>query len=59
MAGCELEFQIWVLKTAPQETRHIGKNELLDMLALAQNNGIGANRSQQSGKFEVIVFEAL
>lgn len=57
--GTTLEFEVWVLKTAPQETRHIGESELLEMLALAQENGLGANRSQGCGKFDVTKFEKI
>ena len=58
-AGSALAFEVWILKTAPQETRHIGEKELTEMLALAQENGLGADRSQGMGKFEVVKFEKL
>ena len=58
-AGTRLTFQIWVLGTAPQETRHIGHDTLVQMLKHAQENGLGANRSQGSGKFDVTGFEVL
>jgi CRISPR/Cas system CSM-associated protein Csm3 (group 7 of RAMP superfamily) len=56
--GATLEFRIWILKTDPSETRHIGEKDTKLMLTLAQENGLGANRSQGSGKFEVIELEA-
>lgn len=54
-----LEFQIWVLGTAPQEKRHIGAEELASILMHAQENGLGASRSQGEGKFDVIGFKKL
>lgn len=54
-----LGFRVWVLKTATQETRHIGEKDLKEMFALAQENGLGANRSQGSGKFNVVEFKKL
>lgn len=54
--GVVLEFEIWVLTTAAQETRHIGEEQLRDILTLAQENGIGADRSQGKGKFDVVEF---
>ena len=57
--GSSLKFNLWVLKTTPQETRHIGKADILKMLALAQEDGLGANRSQGAGKFDVTSFEKL
>ena len=53
---CEAQFEVWILKTAPQETRHIGEGDLVELLRHAQENGLGANRSQGSGKFDVIEF---
>jgi hypothetical protein len=54
-----ITFQVWVLKTASQEKRHVGEDTLRDWLALAQENGIGANRSQGYGKFDVLSFEPI
>jgi len=54
--GVILKFEIWVLKTAPQESRHIGEEDLVKVLTFMQENGIGADRSQGEGKFEVIEF---
>ena len=50
---------IWILKTEPQEKRHIGEMDLKTMLTHAQENGLGSNRSQGSGKFDVIEFQPL
>lgn len=52
-----LEFEVWVLWTAGGEKRHIGEDELVQMLTFAQENGIGADRSQGRGKFSVVEFE--
>jgi hypothetical protein len=54
-----LEFEVWILKTAPQETRHLGEEDLKKLFQLAQEDGLGANRSQGSGKFDVVVFKTL
>jgi len=54
-----IEFEIWVLKTAKAETRHIGVDELVEMLRFSQENGLGADRSQGAGKFDVVGFEVL
>jgi hypothetical protein len=55
----QITFEVWLLKTAPQETRHIGEEQLTDILRHAQENGLGASRSQGEGKFNVIAFEKL
>jgi len=52
-----LEFEIWVLATAPGEDRHMGEEEITNILAHAQENGSGAARSQGEGKFDVLLFE--
>lgn len=57
--GTRLTFEIWILGTLPQETRHIGEDTLVQMLTHAQENGFGANRSQSSGKFDVVDFEKI
>lgn len=57
--GSTLEFELWVLSTAPQESRHLGEADIKKMFALAQEDGLGANRSQGSGKFDVTTFEVL
>lgn len=54
-----LKFEVWILKTAAQETRHIGQDELVDILRHAQENGLGASRSQGEGKFDVVEFAKL
>jgi len=54
--GSTLFFEIWVLSTAPQEKRHLGESDIRRMLGMAQENGLGANRSQGSGKFNVTNF---
>lgn len=54
-----LTFEVWVLGTAPQETRHIGEKELVAILQHAQENGLGASRSQGYGKFNVTKFEVV
>jgi hypothetical protein len=54
-----LEFYVRVLKTAAQENRHIGEDDMRQMLALAQDNGFGADRSQGNGTFDVVAFEKL
>lgn len=55
----EVHFEVWVLHTAPAETRHIGEKELVEMLTLAQENGLGADRSQGAGKFDVVQFSVI
>jgi len=57
--GVKLTFEIWVLKTAAQEKRHIGEDDLVKILTFAQNNGIGADRSQGEGKFDVVEFQRI
>ena len=51
-----VSFAIWVLKTDPKEKRHVGEKEVRAMLVFGQENGIGADRSQGCGKFDVIEF---
>lgn len=55
--GISIAFEIWVLKTQPAETRHIGEKELVQILTFSQENGFGADRSQGAGKFDVLGFE--
>jgi len=57
--GVEIEFEVWVLQTHAAESRHIGEDELVDILRHAQENGLGASRSQGEGKFDVLEFEKL
>ncbi len=54
-----LEFEIWVLKVHPNETRHIGEDDIVKILTFSQENGLGADRSQGSGKFDVVEFQKL
>lgn len=54
-----LEWEVWILRTAKAETRHIGCAELELMLTHAQENGLGSNRSQGSGKFDVTRFDII
>lgn len=51
-----LEFEVWVLATQAAESRHIGENDLVAILTHAQENGMGASRSQGEGKFDVVEF---
>jgi hypothetical protein len=53
----ELTFEVWVLATHAAETRHVGETELRQMLLFGQENGLGADRSQGRGKFDVVAFE--
>jgi hypothetical protein len=55
--GAKLSFEIWVLKTHAAETRHIGRDDVVEILRHAQENGCGASRSQGEGKFDVTGFE--
>jgi hypothetical protein len=59
VTAASLKFEIWVLKTHPNEKRHIGEDTVKLMLTHAQEEGLGANRSQGEGKFEVIEFGAI
>jgi hypothetical protein len=55
----KLTFDIWVLTTAAAEKRHVGETELRHMLTFAQENGLGADRSQGRGKFDVLEFQRI
>lgn len=55
----ELKFDIWVLGTHAQEKRHIAEEDLVRMLTFDQENGLGADRSQLQGKFDVTDFEVI
>jgi len=55
--GCEMQFEVWIMKIPPQAIKHIGKADLISLLQLARNNGIGSDRSQGSGEFDVTAFE--
>jgi hypothetical protein len=52
-----LEFEIWVLQTAAQESRHIGEEDIVRILTFSQENGVGGDRSQGAGKFRVTGFD--
>lgn len=52
-----ITFELWVLATHPSETRHVGEMDIREMLLFAQENGLGADRSQGMGKFDVVSFE--
>jgi hypothetical protein len=54
-----LRFNVWVLATAAAEGRHVGEDEIVKMLTFGQENGIGADRSQGHGKFDVVGFEKI
>lgn len=51
-----LSFTIWTFVTAANENRHVGEKEVRSMLTFGQENGIGADRSQGHGKFDVVEF---
>lgn len=53
------DFEVWVLKTASAEKRHIGEDDLALILTHAQENGLGADRSCGQGKFDVVEFTRL
>lgn len=57
--GASVEFEVWVLATEHGETRHVGEDEIRAMLTFGQENGLGADRSQGSGKFDVVDFEVV
>lgn len=54
-----LEFEIWILTTAAADKRHIGEADLIEILTHAQENGLGASRSQEEGKFDIVEFTCL
>lgn len=53
----KLSFEVWVLTTSSSEVRHVGRAELVRVLTFSQENGLGADRSQGAGKFDVIDFQ--
>lgn len=57
--GAHMLFFLWVLRTSPRETRHIGEDLVRAILTFAQNNGVGANRSKGMGKFDVVEFQSI
>jgi CRISPR/Cas system CSM-associated protein Csm4 (group 5 of RAMP superfamily) len=54
-----IEFEVWVLRTAAGEARHISEGTVVQILTHMQENGIGASRSQGEGKFDVVSFESV
>jgi hypothetical protein len=52
-----LHFEVWVLTTATAEKRHVGEEDLVKMLVFGQENGLGADRSQGRGKFDLLEFQ--
>jgi len=54
-----ISFVVWVLTTSGQEKRHVGEEDMVKMLTFSQENGLGADRSQGQGKFDVLEFQAL
>jgi hypothetical protein len=54
-----LSFEVWVLATHHGETRHVGEEQIVQMLRFGQENGVGADRSQGAGKFDVKSFEVV
>ena len=55
--GATISFEMWVFTTESGEKRHVGEKEIAKMLTFGQENGIGADRSQGRGKFNVVEFE--
>jgi hypothetical protein len=51
-----VEFELWLLKTHPSETRHLTEEDIIEILRFSQENGLGADRSQGCGKFDVVEF---
>jgi hypothetical protein len=54
-----VEWEIWVLRTEAAEKRHVGEEDIKKMLTFGQENGIGADRSQGHGKFDVLDFKRI
>lgn len=54
-----ITFDVWVYGTHATETRHIGEADVVEILRLAQENGLGADRSQGKGTFDVVAFECI
>lgn len=57
-----LEYEVWVLSVRFAEregTKNLTEGDLAMMLELGQEAGIGANRSLESGKFDVLEFERI
>lgn len=54
-----LSFEVWILKTDTHEKRHVGEKDLVEILRFSQENGLGADRSQGYGKFDVVELRKL
>ncbi len=52
----KLAFELWIARAIEQK---IPDESLADTILHAQEHGIGANRSQGTGKFDVVRFEEL
>lgn len=52
--GCTIEFQIWVVNT-----NILTKKRVKTLFELGQENGLGASRSQDYGKFHVMKLKKL
>jgi len=57
--GVDIDFQVWQLKTDPHELRHVSEQEIKIMLTLGQENGLGADRSQGHGKYNMMIFRRM
>lgn len=57
VTGAVISFRLWVLETEPAEKRRITEDDVVRVLTLAQEDGLGADRSQQQGKFDVVHFK--
>jgi len=55
----QVEFVLRIYATDSQEKRHIGRKELEAALVLFQEDGLGADRSQSFGRFDVIELQEL
>jgi CRISPR/Cas system CSM-associated protein Csm4 (group 5 of RAMP superfamily) len=53
----KIGFEVWVLHTEGAEKRHVGEEEVIHLLAFGTENGLGADRSQGHGKFDVLEFQ--
>lgn len=55
----EARFQLWFMATEAAEKRHLTDDDIEKVLALCTEIGLGADRSQVHGKFDVVSFEKL
>lgn len=53
----ELQFELQIFRTGAKEKRHVPLEEVKRAFAVMQNDGLGADRSQEFGKFTVTMFE--